>query len=441
MSKRDYYEILGIERNATQDQIKRAFRSKARHLHPDNQDSGDESAFKELAAAYEVLSDEQKRSLYDRYGHDGLTGASGGFDGVDFGAFSDLSEIFSQFFGGGGGGRSGFRRSSVERGADLKYDLQLDFLEAVFGTEKKVTIKHLEDCTVCSGSGASPGSGPVKCATCTGMGQIRQTTQTFLGHFTQVLTCPNCNGEGTRIEKACTNCKGRGQVRKSREIDIKIPAGIDSGARVRLPNAGDHGRRGGPPGDVYVVIAVSEDSTFIREGSTIHIKQPISYSMAALGGEVLVPTVEGPKAIKIAAGIQSGTTITMRDQGVPHLSNQTRRGDQIVHVQVETPSRLSSEEKKLFEKLAELRGESLTAAKPEKVVKPVKEEEAQAAAAGAEPKAPEPAEKTEQSSKPREHNNKSARKSKGKKKSKEKDNASIIDKLADFFGARDAADE
>ncbi len=432
MSKRDYYEILGVERNSTQDQIKRAFRNKARHLHPDNQDSGDEAAFKELAAAYEVLSDEQKRSLYDRYGHDGLTGGAGGFDGVDFGAFSDLSEIFSQFFGGGG--RSGFRHGSVERGADLKYDLQLDFLEAVFGAEKKVSIKHLEDCTVCSGSGASPGSGPVKCATCAGVGQIRQTTQTFLGHFTQVLTCPNCNGEGTRIEKACTNCKGRGQVRKSRDIDIKIPAGIDSGARVRLPNAGDHGRKGGPPGDVYVVISVSDDPNFVREGTTIHVKQSVSYAMAALGGELMVPTVEGPKAVKISAGIQSGTTIAMREQGVPHLSNQSRRGDQIVHVHVETPTRLSSEERKLLEKLAELRGESLTLPKQEKAPKPAPEE-----AAPSEPeKEPEQKDKAEQAFKPKGH---SSRKSKGKKKAKEKDNSSIIDKLADFFGAREAADE
>src|SRR5262249_48671509 len=218
MSKRDYYEILGIDRHANPDQIKKAFRNKARHLHPDNKDSGDESAFKELAAAYEVLSDERKRSLYDRYGHDGLSGGPTGFEGVDLGAFADLSEIFAQFFGGSP--RSGPRRPAVERGADLKYDLELDFLEAVFGTEKKISFRHLEDCTACSGSGAAQGSGPVKCATCQGMGQIRQTTQTFLGQFSQVLACPNCQGEGMRIEKPCSNCKGRGQVRKAREIEV-----------------------------------------------------------------------------------------------------------------------------------------------------------------------------------------------------------------------------
>ncbi|MBI4533072.1 MAG: DnaJ domain-containing protein, partial [Candidatus Melainabacteria bacterium] len=256
MTKRDYYEILGVDRQASLDQIKKAFRSRARHLHPDNKESGDEAAFKELAAAYEVLSDEQKRSLYDRYGHDGLSGGVGGFEGVDLGAFADLSEIFAQFFGGGP--RSGFRRSTVERGADLKYDLRIDFLEAVFGAERKISIQHLEGCTVCDGSGAEKGSGPVRCGTCQGTGQIKQVSQTFLGHFTQVLTCPNCEGEGTRIDKPCAKCKGRGQVRKGKEIELKVPSGIDSGTRLRVPGAGDQGRRGGPPGDVYVIVHVAD---------------------------------------------------------------------------------------------------------------------------------------------------------------------------------------
>ncbi len=406
MSKRDFYEVLGIERNASQDQVKKAFRNKARHLHPDNMDSGDESAFKELALAYEVLSDEQKRSLYDRYGHDGLSGGGGGFEGVDLGSFADLSEIFSQFFGGGQ--RSPFRRSSAERGADLKYDLNLEFLEAVFGAEKKISIKHLEDCTVCSGNGAAPGSGPVTCSTCSGAGQIRQTAATFLGHFTQVLTCPNCNGEGTRIEKSCSNCKGRGQIRKTREIELKVPAGIDSGARLRIPSAGDQGKRNGPAGDVYVVIHVSDHTVFIREGTTIHLKQPISFSMAALGGELIVPTVDGEKLIKVSAGTQSGTTILMREQGVPHLNNQSRRGDQVIHLQLQTPVKLSAEERKLLEKLAELSGETLS--KP--------------AAAGN-----EPAKQTSKESS-----------AKAAQKQTAKDSSSIIDKLADLFGSKDAGD-
>ncbi len=372
MGKRDYYEVLGVEKNATADQIKRAFRNKARHLHPDNKDSGDEAAFKELAAAYEVLSDEQKRSLYDRYGHDGLSGGAAGFDGVDLGAFTDLSEIFAQFFGGAPRG-SGSRRGAVERGADLKYDLQLDFLEAVFGVEKKVSIRHLADCTVCSGSGAAAGSSRVSCNTCGGQGQIRQSTATFLGHFTQVLTCPNCQGEGTRVEKPCNNCKGRGQIKKSKDIELKVPAGVDTGARLRVPGAGDQGPRGGPPGDLYVIIHVAEHNLFVREGTTIHLRQPISFSMAALGAELMVPTVEGVKVLKVPAGTQSGTILVMKENGVPHLNNSARRGDQLVHLIVETPTRLSSEERKLLEKLAELRKEKLHLPKNSKAEEEAKE--------------------------------------------------------------------
>ena len=364
MAKRDLYEILGVDRNAGAEQIKKAFRNRARHLHPDNRESGDEAAFKELAAAYEVLSDERKRSLYDRYGHDGLAGGAGGFEGVDLGAFSDLSEIFAQFFGGSP--RSGFRRSTQERGADLKYDLEIDFLQAVFGVEKKVNVKHLEECSVCTGSGAATGSGPVRCGTCQGSGQIKQTTQTFLGHFTQVITCPNCSGEGTRVEKPCTNCKGHGQVRKSREIELKIPPGIDSGARLRVPGSGDQGRRGAPPGDLYVIVHVAADPVFNREGMNIHVRQPIGFALAALGGEMMVPTVEGVKVLKIPQGTQTGSTLVMREMGVPQLSDPTRRGDQFVHVVVETPTKLSSEERKLLEKFAESRGEKLSVSKAQK---------------------------------------------------------------------------
>lgn len=371
MAKRDLYEILGLDRNASGDQIKKAFRNKARNLHPDNMDSGDEAAFKELAAAYEVLSDERKKTLYDRYGHDGLSGGAGGFDGVDLGGFADLSDIFAQFFGGGT--RGGSRQSAVERGSDLKYDLQLDFLEAVFGVEKKISVKHLESCTVCTGSGAAPGSSRTKCATCNGQGQIRQNTSTFLGQFTQVIACPNCEGEGSRVEKPCSNCKGRGQVKQSRDIDLKVPAGVDTGLRMRVQGGGDQGRRGGIPGDLYVILHVSDHPDFIREGTTIHLRQSISFSMAALGGEIMVPTVEGAKAIKIPAATQTGTTLVMKDHGVPNLNNPGRRGDQIIHLLVETPTRLSAEEKKLLEKLAELRKEKLHLPKGQKTEETTKE--------------------------------------------------------------------
>jgi len=355
--KQDLYEILGVGRKAPLDEIKRAFRSKARLLHPDNKESGDEQAFKDLAAAYEVLSDERKRSLYDRYGHDGLSGGQTGFEGFDLSGFSDLADIFNHFFGTGMGSRRS--RSAAERGADLKLELTLEFTEAIFGTDKKVTVMHLERCTTCDGSGAAAGSKPVTCSTCGGQGQVQQTTATFLGHFTQVLTCPNCRGEGKRIETPCQACRGQTQLRKSREIELTVPPGIDSGVRLRIPGAGDEGRRGGPAGDVYVILKVKEHKFFQREGRTIHLKQPISFSLAALGGDIMVPSLEGETILKVPAGTQSGATITLKGLGTPYLDNPIRRGDQVVHLVVETPERLSAEEKNLFRKLAELRGEKL----------------------------------------------------------------------------------
>ena len=365
MANTDYYAVLGVERTSTPEQIKKAFKKKAAELHPDNSDTGDESKFKDLMAAYEVLSDEQKRSLYDRYGAEGVKNAGGGFSGQgDFGSFSDLSDIFDYFFGGGGRTQQ-CTRNQPQRGNDLKYDLELEFLEAVFGVEKNITIKHLEDCTECSGNGAAPGSKPVQCKTCQGMGQVRQTTSTLFGHFTQVMPCPTCDGDGTKIDHPCVECKGKGQLKKNKTIDLKVPAGVDSNARLRVGGAGDNGRKGAPAGDLYVVLHIKQHALFHREGATIHIKQPISFSMAALGGEILIDTVSGPKVLKIAAGTQSGTVITMREHGVPHLGNPQKRGDQQVHIAVETPSKLSAEEKTLLKKLAEIRGESLTVSEPE----------------------------------------------------------------------------
>jgi molecular chaperone DnaJ len=359
MANRDYYEVLGVERSSTPDQIKKAFKKKAAQLHPDNKDTGDESAFKELVAAYEVLGDEQKRSMYDRYGAEGVKGTRFDQSSFDFSTF-DLSDIFDMFFGGGM--RSGGRRTGPERGADLKFDLELDFLEAVFGCEKKITIRHLEDCTECGGNGAAPGSKPIKCETCGGLGQVKHTASTLFGQFVQVIPCPTCDGEGTKIDRPCGECKGKGQLRKPKNIDLKVPPGVDSNSRLRVGGAGDLGRRGAPPGDLYVVLHIRPHGLFKREGSNIHITQPVSFAMAALGGEILVETVGGPKVLKIPAGIQSGTVITMRELGVPHLSNPQKRGDQYVHVVVETPTKLSEEEKQLLRKLAEVRGESLTVA-------------------------------------------------------------------------------
>jgi len=418
MAKRDYYDVLGLSKNASPEEIKKSFRNKARNLHPDNKESGDEAAFKELAEAYEVLSDEQKRATYDRYGHDGVKGSTRGFDNVDFSSMAGFGiDDFIDFFFGGGM-RSGGRRGGPEQGAHLKYDLEIEFLEAVFGTEKKINIRRLEECTACEGSGAAPGSNPVTCVACAGMGQVQQVVNSWFGQTMRVIECPTCHGSGQKIEKPCRECKGEALIRKSREFQLKIPAGIEPGSRLRLTSAGDKGRRGGPFGDLFVIIHVKEHKHFIRDGETIHLRQPISFSMAALGGEMMVPTVDGPHQLKIPAGVQHGTTQIMRELGVPRFNNPSRRGDQVVHLVVETPTKLSSEERTLLEQLAELRNERLHLSKEELAeIEARKEAAAKEAAAATAAKAG------------------AAGKSKGKKeeeKEKEKEE-SIIDKIVDVF--------
>jgi molecular chaperone DnaJ len=421
MAKRDYYEILGLSKNSSPEEIKKSFRNKARALHPDNKDSGDEAAFKELAEAYEVLSDEPKRAAYDRYGHEGVKGSTRGFDNVDFSSFSGFGmDDFIDFFFGGGV-RSGGKRGGPEQGAHLKYDMEIEFLEAVFGIEKKVTIRRLEDCTTCSGTGAAAGSSPITCITCAGMGQVQQVMNSWFGQTMRVVECPACQGSGQKIDKPCRDCKGDALVKQSREFQIKVPAGIEPGSRLRLTSAGDKGRRGGPYGDLYVIIHVKEHKVFIRDGETIHVRQPIGFSLAALGGEILVPTVDGPKPLKIAQATQTGTTTTMKELGVPRLSNPARRGDQIVHLILETPNKLNSEEKKLLEKLAELRGEKLRLSKED-----VSEN---SSANGEEAEAS------------RESQSKSGSKHKQSKKDKEEEREeSIIEKIVDVFRPKNGDD-
>lgn len=375
MTKRDYYEVLGVSRSASGDEIKKSFRNRARQLHPDNKESGDEAAFKELAEAYEVLSDEQKKAAYDRYGHEGVKGSTRDFDNVDFSSFQGFGfeDIIDALFGGGGGFRSGgfsSSRTGPRQGAHLKYDLEIEFLDAVFGVDKKVSVKRLEDCASCEGSGAAPGSQLNTCATCNGQGQVRQMVNMLFMQSYQVISCPDCSGIGKKIDKPCKDCKGAGQTRKTREFDVKVPAGIDSGTRLRLSQAGDKGARGGPYGDLFVIISVREHKQFIRDGQTIHLRQNLSFSQAALGCELKVPTVEGTKPLKIPSGIQSGSQLAMPGLGVPQIGNPNRRGEQIVHIFVETPTKLSSEEKKLFERLAQLRGEKLSAEADKEADKP-----------------------------------------------------------------------
>jgi len=278
-----------------------------------------------------------------------------------------MEDIIDALFGGGG--RGGFgggqaSRSGPRQGAHLRYDLDLEFLDAVFGLEKKITVKRLEDCDTCSGVGAAPDSKVSTCATCQGQGQVKQLVNMLFMQSYQVIACPDCSGSGKKIEKPCRDCRGSGQTRKSREFEVKVPAGVKDGDRLKLAEGGDKGPRGGVFGDLFVVLNVKDHSQFIRDGFTIHVKQPISFSMAALGAEILVATVEGAKVLKIPAGTQSSSQLVMRDLGVPYLNNPSRRGDHVVHVIVETPTKISSEERKLLEQIAEIRKEKLKVSAP-----------------------------------------------------------------------------
>jgi molecular chaperone DnaJ len=427
MAKRDYYEVLGVSKSASAEEIKKTFRTRARQLHPDNKDSGDEAAFKELAEAYEVLSDQNKRAQYDRYGHQGVAGAGRGFENVDFSSFAGfgIDDIIDMFFGGGM--RSGGRRGGPEQGANLKFDLEIEFLEAVFGTEKKVSIRRLEDCETCNGSGAAPGSEPMTCVTCAGMGQVQQVVNSFFGQSMRIIECPACQGSGKKIDKPCKDCKGEAQIRKQRDFELTIGAGIDNGARLRLNGAGDKGRRGGPFGDLYVVVHVRDHKQFVRDGDIIHLRQPVGFALAALGGEMMVPTVDGERVLKIPAGVQHGTKIVMKDLGVPRFNYPGRRGDQIVHISVETPARLSTEERELFQQLAKLRGESLSLTEDQRQA-----EAARLAEIKAKEESAEQARKTKQSS---------SSKSKHDKKEEVKEESSIIDKIGEFFRPKNGEHE
>ena len=354
MAKKDYYEVLGVSTEASTQEIKVAFRSKARNLHPDNKNSGDEVAFKELAEAYDVLADDQKREIYNRYGHEGLKGSSGNFDFGNFAGFG-MDDLLEAFFGGGV--RSQGRRGGPEPGSHLQYELQIDFLESVFGEEKTINIKRLQECELCSGSGAAPGSKSVTCTTCNGMGQVQQVINSWFGQSIRVSECPSCQGAGKRLEKPCKDCRGLGLEKKQNEFTVRIPAGIEDGSRMRVSGGGDKGKRGGGFGDLYIMVRVREHEHFIRDGDNIFIKQTINFAQAALGAQLLVPTVDGMKTLEVKSGTQTGTLLMMKNLGVPKLSNPTRRGDQLVQLTVETPTKLSAQEKKLFEQLAQLNGD------------------------------------------------------------------------------------
>jgi molecular chaperone DnaJ len=356
MTQRDYYEVLGVPKSASQDDLKAAFRRLARQYHPDVNKSADaEERFKEINEAYAVLSDQDKRAAYDRYGHAGVNGVGGvapDFTNIDF------SDIFEEFFGGFGGMGGRRSRNAPQRGADLNARVQLTFEEAIFGVEKEIEITRDEVCSTCRGSGAEPGTSPTRCTTCGGRGEVRQVRQTFLGSMVQVTTCPACNGTGQINATPCHNCRGRGLERKTVKKVVPIPAGVDNGTQIRLAGEGQPGANGGPNGNFYLEVLVSPHKYFRRRQDDILLDLSINVAQATLGTEVEVPTVDGPARLKIPSGTQPGKVFTLKGKGVPHLRN-SGRGDQRVVVNVETPTRLSAEQRKLFEELAKTMGSEI----------------------------------------------------------------------------------
>ena len=354
-AQRDFYEVLGLTRNASADEIKRAYRKLAMEYHPDRNASGDATErFKEINRAYEVLSDADKRVAYDRFGHAGVDGAGGpaGFDG--FSSFEGFGDIFDAFFSGAGGGRGGRRRGPA-RGADLRARITLTFEEAAFGVEKELDYARLEHCDSCSGSGAAPGSAPETCAECNGAGEIRRAQQSVFGQFVNVSTCGRCRGEGRVITNPCAECRGRGGVRRQRQISVKIPAGVDDGQQVRLTGEGEVGERGGQPGNLYVALDVRPHELFERLNHDILYDLPLNLAQAALGASLKVPTLDGDMDFDVPAGTQSGDEFVVRGEGVPRL-NSTRRGDMIVQATVVVPEALTEEQRGLLEQLAETLG-------------------------------------------------------------------------------------
>ncbi|KAL6643476.1 hypothetical protein ACP70R_018242 [Stipagrostis hirtigluma subsp. patula] len=348
----DFYSILGVSRNASKSEIKSAYRKLARSYHPDvNKDPGAEQKFKDISNAYEVLSDDEKRAIYDKYGEAGLKGA--GMGTGDYSNPFDLFESLFEGFGGMGGMGGRAARNRPMQGDDETYNLVLNFKEAVFGVEKEIEITRLESCNTCDGTGAKPGTKPTTCKTCGGQGQVVSSTRTPLGIFQQVSTCNTCGGTG-EFSTPCNTCGGDGRVRRTKRISLKVPAGVDSGSRLRVRSEGNSGRRGGPPGDLYVFIDVLSDPVLKRDGTNILYTCKVSYIDAILGTTVKVPTVDGMVDLKIPSGTQPGTTLVMSKKGVPLLGKSNARGDQLVRVQVEIPKRLSSDERKLIEELADL---------------------------------------------------------------------------------------
>ena len=363
--KRDFYEVLGVPKTSSKDQIKDAYRKLALQYHPDrNKEPGAEEKFKEISEAYAVLSDEQKRQQYDTLGHanfDQRYSEEERFRGADFsdifgGRGGDFSDIFRMFFGSGGFGGGGYEER-VSRGQDLLYELTITLEEAARGTEKEIEVPRTERCEVCGGSGASPGTQPKTCQRCGGAGRVQTARRSPFGTFVQVTSCPVCRGRGTLIDRPCPNCRGTGLVRKKRKITVKIPVGIDEGYQLRLKGEGDVASEGSEPGDLYVLVHVLPNQMYIRDGDDLHYVLTISYPTAVLGGEAQVPTLEGPASVRIRPGTQSGETLRLRGNGMPRFRGYGK-GDLIVRVGITVPEKVTPQQRALLEQLANEMGET-----------------------------------------------------------------------------------
>ncbi len=370
MAKRDYYEVLGVAKGASTEEIKKAYRKQARQYHPDVYEGPKEEAeakFKEIAEAYAVLSDGDKRAAYDQYGHAATDGQ--GFGAGGFGGFGDsgLGDIFDMFFGG-----MGRQRNGPQKGNDLRFNMEISFKEAAFGVERDIQVPRTETCDTCAGSGSAPGSKLQTCGVCQGSGQVQYASNTPFGRIVQSRTCDKCQGSGKIIEKPCPTCRGAGQIRKTKTIHVKIPAGVDEGSRLRLTGEGEAGLRGGPHGDLYVYILVRPHKFFRREGNEVVCDIDLSFVQAALGDVIEVPTLDGSADLKVPEGTQTGTIFRIKDKGIPYL-NGNGRGDQHVRVKVITPTKLNDKQKELLKEFAKQSGDKAPKAQEKNIFEKVKE--------------------------------------------------------------------
>jgi len=358
-----------VQKGASEAEIKSGYRARARKLHPDvNKEPDAQEKFSEIQNAYEVLSDPKQKQMYDQFGEAGVRQGGGGGGGAqgfsDFGDFSPFGDIFESFFGGGGGGGGRQRRQQgPQQGDDLRVDVEIDFMQAIFGGDEKVKISHLETCTTCTGDGMKPGTRPRTCGTCSGSGVVTQVARTPLGMLQQQSACPQCQGTGQIVDEVCGGCTGRGRLQKSKQLMINVPAGVDSGSRLRIRKEGDAGPKGGPPGDLYVFLSVKPHKEFKRDGSDIYSSAKVSYVDAILGCEVEVNTVDGPVNLKVPAGTQPETVMRLEGKGVPKINAKGQRGTQFVTVKVNIPSSVSGDEKEMLEKLRKGAAVSATAGK------------------------------------------------------------------------------